>query len=501
MLEKQNQDFVTALGKELKSTFPELGDKIVLLLLVKNTKQKFPWMVNGRNQNWTGYFDSPLDDNTGNRCMKSWIERFLEKMDDLGYVSDESVRAAFKNSSCEYDLLYLACESGKKDSRIESRTCAGAKDLIWVVLGKVRKESWLILLDIIMKKTMGRISDLFIFSCWRDDVHISNNLFEYVREKDFIMKSYALKVFQKTGITDPALISMISSQRYEGQELYSRVYFGDCDNIHMQLSFQGENEEMWNFSAGNLRFIRKILETAKNGRALAVDMKESAMTIRGVAQIKEELGVQVVFQGYLKWTLKCGGEELICYENGIYQLPEETAKGEYQEKMKLLGLKYEDRNRIVSVIEGLRKQKHGTSVVFLDNGVLERVLTRLVNANRACRVQKISMCQMFQACNNVEEDEKKRQFQEFMVDISAIDGALIADFEGNIHAIGALLDGEAVVKADVSRGARYNSLQNYINWLVVHKICKKDQCFAVIISEDEMLNLEVANENNWIVAE
>ena len=70
---------------------------------------------------------------------------------------------------------------------------------------------------------------------------------------------------------------------------------------------------------------------------------------------------------------------------------------------------------------------------------------------------------------------------------------MIADFQGKIHAIGAILDGEAVVEADMSRGARYNSLKNYINWLIKYKKYEPNQCFAVIMSEDGGIKVEIGS--------
>ena len=46
-----------------------------------------------------------------------------------------------------------------------------------------------------------------------------------------------------------------------------------------------------------------------------------------------------------------------------------------------------------------------------------------------------------------------------MKGITSIDGAIMADMKGNVHAIGAILDGEAEEAGDVSRGARYNSVK------------------------------------------
>lgn len=46
--------------------------------------------------------------------------------------------------------------------------------------------------------------------------------------------------------------------------------------------------------------------------------------------------------------------------------------------------------------------------------------------------------------------------------LTSIDGALICDIKGICYSIGVILDGETSDKADLSRGARYNSAIRYI---------------------------------------
>ena len=73
--------------------------------------------------------------------------------------------------------------------------------------------------------------------------------------------------------------------------------------------------------------------------------------------------------------------------------------------------------------------------------------------------------------------------------VTAIDGAILSDLEGYCQAIGTIVDGEFVGPGNSGRGARYNSIRNYVQW---YKNRHQDTiCFAVIISEDGMINLEI----------
>ncbi len=75
-------------------------------------------------------------------------------------------------------------------------------------------------------------------------------------------------------------------------------------------------------------------------------------------------------------------------------------------------------------------------------------------------------------------------------------GAIIADIEGRFHIVGAILDGKSVVEGNSGRGDRYNFLVNYFNWIYkryteASEEKQKAWCFAVVLSKDGMVDLEV----------
>ena len=154
--------------------------------------------------------------------------------------------------------------------------------------------------------------------------------------------------------------------------------------------------------------------------------------------------------------------------------------------MGLDALHLENEKDIKDTIYALKEQAHGTSAVFLDGKAFEDELDRLDRSNRLCRIKPVSI-------KSGNGGIEKKRFRELLIGLSAIDGALIADYQGNIHAIGAILDGESVVEADMARGARYNSLKNYVNWLVGCREYESNQCFEVIISEDGRIDAEIAD--------
>lgn len=72
---------------------------------------------------------------------------------------------------------------------------------------------------------------------------------------------------------------------------------------------------------------------------------------------------------------------------------------------------------------------------------------------------------------------------EQILSITGIDGALFMNFAGKCLAMGVIVDGEAKTPGNIGRGARYNSIANYIN------LKKKGNYIGIIVSEDGMIDI------------
>lgn len=68
----------------------------------------------------------------------------------------------------------------------------------------------------------------------------------------------------------------------------------------------------------------------------------------------------------------------------------------------------------------------------------------------------------------------------------------MADLAGTCLAVGAVLEGLSLIRGNLGRGSRYNSVSNYIYVVKEEYACK--DIFAVIISEDKMLNFQFLDD-------
>ena len=114
-------------------------------------------------------------------------------------------------------------------------------------------------------------------------------------------------------------------------------------------------------------------------------------------------------------------------------------------------------------------QIHGTTLIFGNFKDIKNEAIRLSNYGRGMLISPVDLIEQ----------------REVITNITAIDGAIMLDYECRCYAIGVILDGDMVIKGKPERGARYNSVTNY-----VERQKKAGRNFlAVVISEDRTIDL------------
>ncbi|EFM10492.1 hypothetical protein PaecuDRAFT_2928 [Paenibacillus curdlanolyticus YK9] len=142
--------------------------------------------------------------------------------------------------------------------------------------------------------------------------------------------------------------------------------------------------------------------------------------------------------------------------------------------------------RLDLIVRKAREQKHGTMVVITNRTTAEEEMASLRKQSTPIEPGLIN--------------------PEYIKFLTAIDGAIYLDTDGNCHAIGVILDGISKDGVgDASRGARYNSAHRYLHKLKDARQQKKSdeqaecveqkKCVIVIISEDGMVDLIPESEH------
>lgn len=349
-----------------------------------------------------------------------------------------------------------------------------------------------------------------------------NNLFRRLPNRRVLFGNYVDYYLCANKLPTAEVLIELSAEKYEGSESEARIYFCDedgtgsgdeCgstdDNIVCTLDDNGKEYRI--IRSGNRRMIRKMMEISKEGtihllahKVKEIDpktkeMKDEYCQITKLIKGGDDRGLYVKFSGFLCWSIVSDGKEEIIYNHGQYMLNQSDKKKEYMAKIDGLKNKIEEcvekgtlpgsqkdidihteiqklleewfaSGQLEQLIDALLKQKHGTSVILTDcQGEAER----LCGMNRGTLLQdNRTMC-----WNNDEWDKDQ------LLSITNIDGALFMDLDKTCIAMGVIVDGDAKKKGDVGKGARYNSISNYVEQQ------EAGIFLGVIVSEDGMVEL------------
>jgi hypothetical protein len=211
--------------------------------------------------------------------------------------------------------------------------------------------------------------------------------------------------------------------------------------------------------------VRKMLETNRPGYSLLSD----GATIYGLGATNLESSVpaqnlfSVRFVRHYTWELSYGTRSLMRVAYGHPRLPlSPLGEGDFDAVIQRTfpGVDDEGRRRLWAIAAAAIAQSHGTMVVFTEAAVSE--------AER-----------LGQQAAPLEPMHPDRSA---VLSLTNVDGALIADPAGVLHAFGVILDGKATTRGDPARGARFNSALRYTG-------SSKAPCVAVVVSEDGAVDL------------
>lgn len=256
----------------------------------------------------------------------------------------------------------------------------------------------------------------------------------------------------------------IAALPYEGREGRGRILIAERRhrNIKSTISFRKH------VRLNDHRMSRKLLEMAQGELYLLCDSRKiyGLGVMVGTYNPETEDLFIVEFIRQYSWRLLHHKHEMMTVTLGQPRLPAKRISEElflkHSQRHVPLGERG-DLNQIYQFVNAATEQKHGALLVISNKASEEA--ERL--GGQAVRVKPFHL-----TVENVRL-------------LTAIDGAVLSDFSGQCHAVGVILDGEAVKSGTPSRGARFNSALRYISTM------RKEghKCLAVVISEDGMIDM------------
>ena len=284
---------------------------------------------------------------------------------------------------------------------------------------------------------------------------------------------FHLEDYENDGIGLLINLNILASQPYEGRPCKGTICLLKKNLQNYSLSMRFEKEEY--LFERPLRENRKLLEMTDEQKALIIDEG----FIVGIGDI--ELGDEkITFQGNGRWSFETpDGNTMFRSESGKIKITSRADDSYFQWKISEQFGEECDMPVLMRIIKAASEQKHGTGIIISNDA--ENEAYRFSEADRDIMIKPIFLG------NNID----------VILPMTRIDGAIIIDPYGMCFAVGAIVDGQAVIAGSSARGARYNSLANYVAW----QQSEKKKCLAVIISEDGSVEIALSNDEmneRWI---
>ncbi|HVU53525.1 MAG TPA: hypothetical protein VHD83_00650 [Puia sp.] len=255
---------------------------------------------------------------------------------------------------------------------------------------------------------------------------------------------------------------MLSKLKYEGRENLGHLIVCRGNHPHLEMTLQFEAA----FPITEYRKVRKLLEMTTQ----EVGVVTNGESIKGLGLINKAYdgGKEDVFHIHFRG--------LYSYEICHQELP-------------LLTMHLGSPEQVRSIIV---QEKFAADAARIFPAITQMQVDHLYNLSMAAG--RILHGSMLVFAGDAAQEAKRLSMQcipirptrlseEELQALVTIDGALIIDLDGNLHATGVILDGVVGIEGDASRGSRYNSALTYQEYRG-----SKLPTMIVVVSEDGMVD-------------
>lgn len=262
-------------------------------------------------------------------------------------------------------------------------------------------------------------------------------------------------------------IAEISYMHYESKEANCKyVIFGMQKQV-CDITFLNNN-----ITLRNHKQIRKLLEITYKEKDSGLYLMCNKEEVEGYIMPENLEGefYLVEFNGKGKWSFCYQGSDKnrLIFNNKTVTTFKNNNKEKFCYYYRRIFKNNANIEKIWTIVENARQQKHGTMLVFTEKAIEET--KRLHAAGYQVSVSNSMSARWINA-------------------VSEIDGAILLDQYGNLYMLGVILDGEMPPNGvSTARGARYNSA---IKYSYSHR---KEKHLIVVISEDSYFNIINYNE-------
>ncbi len=269
-------------------------------------------------------------------------------------------------------------------------------------------------------------------------------------------------------------ITELSGTYYEHSESNGNICFflTSKDALCLKLANCAFSDKV-SFCGTNIRKIRKLLEITNGtsskeplGLAFAFDGEWWLKGFTNSIHQEQQL-ICFNFVKHMVWDMYWGTETLR-YNCGKYISSKTNYKALF--KKRIDGLARTEHDKIWPLVHAAIHQTQGTTLIIIceEREVIEDRVKELLKSSSGTMLDTVHLD------------------PQYVSRLTAIDGALIIDNEGNGYGYGMILPfkGSTTIKKDPGRGARFNSAKLYI----ADQSKRGMKAMAVIVSEDGMVH-------------
>ncbi|MFB8215013.1 diadenylate cyclase [Streptomyces anulatus] len=234
------------------------------------------------------------------------------------------------------------------------------------------------------------------------------------------------------------LMNQLSSLPYEGREGAGRLVLARAEDpaveVDLKLAAPVKNR--------NTPAVRKLLE----GSGPTADVLSNGEFVYGLGTVRPNYdpASDSVFvftflrRGY--WELSHAGTALLATRDGITSLPKHVLDESYFRDLSDRLFSEPDDDALTQAAQAIGKHRHGAMLVISADAKGEA--RRLSPQSWAVEPTLLS--------------------DNFLTQLTDMDGAVLLDPQGRCHAIGVILDGSARGEGDPARGSRFNNAVRYL---------------------------------------
>ncbi len=231
------------------------------------------------------------------------------------------------------------------------------------------------------------------------------------------------------------LLNGLALDNYEKRPNEGKIIFVDKFSSAVCCEFK----KFKTFSDENRRLIRKLLEITSEKFAMII----SKGRICGFGNNSEALTILYSQRG---WETIINEKIKISYGKGKYSIKPINNKVLYESELAKINVK--NKEALINLVIKLNSMEHH-GALFVFTAQAEKEAKRLGEKNRG-----ITFARPIDFSNS--------ENIEMVSNFSAIDGALLFDFNLKCHGIGYILDGLAYIEGAQDRGSRFNSAKCYL---------------------------------------